>query len=330
MIRLAHPWLLLLLPFAAAFLYYLWAGRGLNRASLRFPSLRYLGLESLGEETPRRVQFILRAIVLALLVLAAVRPQFGQSYEEYSTEGVDIMLALDISQSMLAEDFEPQNRVEAAKAVMKEFVQERPADRIGLVAFARFGLLRCPLSLDHNALLDLIDQTHVGLIDDGTAIGLGIATATARLSESKGESRILILLTDGANNSGNIDPPTAARIAAAMGIKIYTVGAARAGMTRIPIQDPMFGKRYVNVQGNQLDEKALREIADITGGLYFHAEDLEGLRQIYKRIDELEKTEYEVTEFSQYNETGPWFLWFAFLVFVTERVLMQTRLRTLP
>jgi len=242
------------------------------------------------------------------------------------------MLLLDVSGSMAAEDFQPKNRLEAAKDVIKEFVEGREHDRIGLVVFARQSFTQVPLTLDYDVLLDLLDQIRLGPdmgLEDGTAIGIAIATATNRLKDSTAKSKIIVLLTDGVNNAGQIDPPTAAQIAQTLDIKIYTVGAGRPGSAPYPVQDPIFGKRYVNLP-SELDEESLRQIADTTGGLYFRATDSEALRQIYQRISEMEKTEVEVRRYTRYRELAYVFALPALGLILIEVLLANTVFRKIP
>jgi Ca-activated chloride channel family protein len=202
-------------------------------------------------------------VAIFIFILAFARPQAGQKEEEIITEGIDIMLTLDISGSMKAEDFAPQNRLGAAKEVLKEFIKSRKNDRIGMVVFSRYSFTQCPLTLDYGVLLELLDKVDIGMIEDGTAIGMAISNAVNRLRDSTVKSKIIILLTDGVNNAGKIDPMTAAKAAKALGIKIYTVGAGRPGGAMYPVEDPIFGKRYVQME-TEIDETLLKNIATET------------------------------------------------------------------
>ncbi len=242
------------------------------------------------------------ALVLALAAVA--RPQQGVSQSETETRGVDIMLAIDISPSMAAQDFRPLNRLNVAKETARDFVKQRPHDRIGLVAFAATAFTQCPLTLDHNALVDLLDALDFGLAEDGTAIGMGLATAVAGLRESKTPSKVVILLTDGQNNRGAIDPSTASDVARALGIKVYTVLVGRGGVVPVPVDDPLLGQRIEMVRMD-VDEGSLRDIAQRTGGRFFRAQDPEALAQIYSAIDRLERAPIRSIEYREYRDLGP-------------------------
>ncbi len=249
----------------------------------------------------------LRVLAFVCLVLALARPQSMSSEKEYETEGIDIVIALDISGSMQAMDFQPANRLEVAKEEAKKFIRGRQHDRIGLVVFASQSYTQCPLTLDYDILIRLVDEVEMGLIKDGTAIGLAIANSVNRLRDSTAKSKIVILITDGANNSGNIDPITATELAKSFGIKIYAIGVGKEGMVPFPVDDPLFGRRYVQAQV-EMDEPSLREIAAKTGGLYFRARDQKSLTEIYRTIDRLEKSKVKVKEYSIYDELFPRFL----------------------
>jgi Ca-activated chloride channel family protein len=334
MFRFASPFylLLLLLTPVLAFLYLRREALS-RRGTLSFPSLNLVaGLPRSPRLSWRHVLVVFRLSAIALLVFALARPQTGQAKEIVKGEGVDIMLVLDVSGSMAAEDFQPQNRLQAAKEVIQEFVKGREYDRIGLVVFARQSFAQCPLTLDYDVLLDLLDQIRLGPdmgLEDGTAIGIAIANATNRLKDSTAKSKIIVLLTDGVNNAGQIDPPTAAQMAQTLGIKIYTIGAGRPGSAPYPVQDPFFGKRYVNLP-NELDEESLRQIAKTTGGLYFRATDSQALRQIYQRISEMEKTEVEVRRYTRYRELAYLFALPALGLILIEVLLSNMVFRKIP
>jgi Ca-activated chloride channel family protein len=234
---------------------------------------------------------------------ALARPQTGADRVEVKSEGIDIVLAIDVSGSMRAEDFRPDNRLTVAKRVAQEFVAGRAGDRIGLVVFAGGAYTQCPLTLDYGVLTDLLEEVSFGH-PDGTAVGMALATAVNRLRRAQGESRVVILLTDGQNNAGEVDPVTAAEAARALGIRVYTIGAGTDGLAQVPVDDPVFGRRYVQIEAH-LDEETLQEIADLTGGKYYRATSAEALERIYQEIDALEKTEVETYEYVQYNEQGP-------------------------
>ena len=334
MFRFASPFyllLLLLIP-VLAFLY-LRREAISRRGTLSFPSLRLVvGLPHSPRLSWRHVLVVFRLLAIALLVSTLARPQTSRAKEIIQGEGIDIMLVLDVSGSMAAEDFQPKNRLEAAKEVIQEFVEGRGYDRIGLVVFASQSFIQCPLTLDYDVLLDLLDQIRLGLdmgLRDGTAIGIAIANATNRLKDSTARSKITVLLTDGVNNAGQIDPPTAAQIAQTLGIKIYTIGAGRPGSAPYPVEHPFFGKRYVN-RPNELDEESLRQIAEISGGLYFRATDSQALHQIYQRISEMEKTEVEVRRYTRYRELAYLFALPALGLILIEILLANTVFRKIP
>lgn len=287
-------------------------------SSIRFSSFQLL--EPIKSNKPnfwKRILMLARMGGLALIILAMARPQRVSAEREFEASGIDIMLALDISGSMLAEDFKPVNRMAVAKEEAKKFIQGRQSDRIGLVVFAGKSYTQVPLTLDYDILMKLIDDVEIGMIKDGTAIGLGIANAVNRLRESDGKSKIIILLTDGDNNAGNIDPITAAELAKSFNIKIYTIGVGTGGLVPFPVEDPVFGKRYVQAKVD-IDENTLKRIADITGGLYFSAKSPEMLASVYDRISKLEKSDFKIKEYSSFEELFPYFLIPGLLLIVVE------------
>ncbi len=331
MFRFAHPlWLLALvaIPLSA----FLTRRRG-RPATLQYSNL--LLVQGLPRSTRLRLRWVptaLRLAALTLLVLAIARPQTGRSLETIRGRGVDIVMALDISGSMAALDFEPQNRLGAAKQVIDEFIAQRRYDRIGLVVFAREAFSQSPPTFDYSVLrrqLAEIDLAPNLGLDDGTAIGLGLAQAASMLQDREAQSRVIILLTDGVNNAGQIDPFTAAQAAAALGIKVYTVGAARPGQVPIPVDDPFFG-RTTRLVESEIDEEILQQIADATGGLYFRAKDTRGLEQIYDQINQLERSDVEVQVFTRYRERAVWFLLPALGLILLEMLLQKTLFRSLP
>ena len=277
----------------------------------------------------RHAPMILRMIAIFIFIIAIARPQAGEREEEIITEGIDIILTLDTSSSMRAEDFKPQNRLGAAKQVIEEFIGSRKNDRIGLVVFARHSFTQCPLTLDYGVLLDLLEKIGIGMIEDGTAIGTAIANSVNRLRDSKAKSKIIILLTDGINNAGKIDPLTAAKTARALGVKIYAIGAGKPGKAPYPVDDPIFGKRYVNME-TEIDEALLDQIADETEGMYFRAKDEKGLKEIYETIGKLEKTKVETKEYANYTELAGGFLLLGFVIFLMEIILANTVFRKIP
>jgi len=328
--RFAHPhllWLLLTLPLILA---WRWKGPGARRLALTVSdSEAHAAQSGKGWARLRHLPFALRLIGLALLILALARPQFGTHSREITSEGVDIVLAIDISSSMAGEDFSPNNRLQEAKAQAHSFIRKREQDRIGLVVFARQAYTQCPLTLDHEMLGEFLSKVEMGLVEDGTAIGSAIATGANRLRESEAESRVLVLLTDGDNNAGSVDPLSAARAAAAMGVKIYTIGVGKDGQVPYPVDDPLFGRRYRYLNTN-LDEATLRQVAEVSQGRYFRAENAEALAAIYAEIDELEKTEISAVERIDYREASSLFLLPGALVLLLELLLSRTILRRQP
>jgi len=265
---------------------------------------------------PLRAVALLPWAALTIALLAIARPQEGLRQSETETRGVDIVLALDISPSMRAEDLRPRNRLFVAKATARDFIRQRPHDRIGLVAFAATSFTQCPLTLDHAVLTELLEGLDFGMAEDGTAIGMGLATAVARLKESKTPSKVVVLLTDGQNNRGAIDPLTGAELAAALGVRVHTVLVGRGGVVPVPVDDPVFGRRVEMVRMD-VDEGVLREIAGRTGGRFFRAVDTEGLAGIYAAIDRLERAPIRSIQYREFVDLGPQLLGIAAGVMVT-------------
>ncbi len=335
MLHFANPWLLLLLPLVPALGGYLWRRARTKRASA--PAVRYSDVRLVADlpiSLRARLRWLpttLRLLTLALLIVAVARPQASREREIIRGRGVDIVLAVDISGSMAALDFEPQNRLAAAKQVIREFIAERQYDRIGIVVFAREAFSQCPPTFDYDVLRRLLAEVDLAPelgLDDGTAIGMGVAQATAMLQESDAKSRVIILLTDGVNNAGEIDPLTAAQAAAALDVKVYTIGMGKPGKVPFPV-DTLFGKTTQMIE-SEIDEETLQTIADQTGALYFRATDTEGLRQIYDQINEMEKSEVEVQIFTRYKELAAWVLIPALALLLIEWLLRRTLFRTLP
>lgn len=275
----------------------------------------------------RHFPFILRLLSLALVIVVIARPQSVSSWEESETQGIDIVMALDVSGSMLAQDLLP-DRLQAARKVAAEFITDRSNDNIGLVIFAGESFTQCPLTTDHKVLLNFLNEINFGMIDDGTAIGLGLATSVNRLKDSQSQSKVVILLTDGTNNSGQIAPLTAADLARSYGIRVYTVGVGTKGMAPTPVNTP-YGIRMQNMPVD-IDEETLTEIAAMTGGQYFRAQDTEGLRQVYNEIDEMEKYLISVQNVTRRQELFlPWAL-AALALILLELLLRRTWLRSIP
>ena len=317
--------LLLLLPLTGWYIYEMHK----SDASLQLSDTRTLGKQ---RKSVRiwllHVPFVLRFAAIGLISIALARPQSSQmSSREESTEGIDIMMALDVSGTMLAEDFKP-NRLEAAKNVAIDFVKDRPNDQIGLVIFAGESYTQCPLTTDQKVLSNLIQSVEFGQIEDGTAIGLGLANAVKRMKDSETKSKVIILLTDGSNNCGDIDPITAAELAKSFGIRVYTVGVGSYGQARVPVQTP-FGTQYMTMD-NEFDEGTLERIAQSTDGQYFRAKDNNSLQDIYNQIDQLEKTKLRVREFSRsHHENFMPYLLAALLCLLLEIILRHLVLRTI-
>jgi Ca-activated chloride channel family protein len=273
-----------------------------GQGSLRFASMRVLeGLRPSWTVHFRHSLFGTGVLALALLITAFARPQKGTQASEVLTEGVDIVIALDASGSMAAEDFEPRNRFYVAKLVTGKFVEGLRHDRAGLVIFAAKTYTRCPLTLDYATLQNVLTGIELGTIEDGTAIGNALATSLNRLRGSKAKSKVIILVTDGVNNRGEIQPLDAAQIARTLAVKIYTIGVGTSGTARFPVDDPVYGKSYVDLEV-EIDEDSLKRIAALTGGLYYRATDRPSLEKIFKDIESLEKTKMQVKTYTHYNE----------------------------
>ena len=330
--QLGSPWLLALAALLP--LVWPWRRRAARTAALRFPTLAGLrALAPAGAARRRMVLAVMRLLVLVLLVVALARPQAGTAAAKVHREGVDVVLAVDVSGSMLSEDFTlgsgRASRLDAVKAVVQEFVAARPEDRIGLVLFGSRPYTQCPLTLDHGWLLQNLDRAKVGMIEDGTAIGSGLATAVNRLRASTAKSKFVVLLTDGQQNAGRITPETAAEAAAALGIKVYTVGAGTRGLAPFPNMS-CIGKGARPRVPVDIDEKTLEKVAQATHGRYFRATDTKSLHDIYAEIDRAEKTPFEAPEFLDYHELYPWLVWPALALVLVEVALGETALRKLP
>lgn len=317
-------YLLVVIPVIIA--YYIFVGR--RRASLRVSTLG-------GERMPRTLRYwlrdmpiVLRLAALAVLIVALARPVEAHSSTESSTEGIDIVLAMDISGSMLARDFEP-DRITASKHLASEFASMRVGDRISVVAFAGEAFTQCPLTSDKASVGTMLSRLRSGVVDDGTAIGNGLATAINRLRESGSKSKVVVLLTDGVNNRGQISPIMAAEIARDMGIKVYTIGVGTKGQAPMPAVD-MFGNQSYVMADVEIDEQLLRSIAKTTGGEYFRAVDNEALKQIYARIDEMEKSEVQITHYTSYEELYFGWLLLGLLLLAAEFAMERLVLNRIP
>ncbi|MDI6765700.1 MAG: VWA domain-containing protein [Bacteroidota bacterium] len=324
----ANPEYFLLLIFVPLMIFWYWKKQKQQLVELQVSTVQvYHSLPRSWRQRFRHLLFVFRVSALVLLTIALARPQSTSKGENVTTEGIDIVLVNDISGSMLAEDFRP-NRIEAAKKVALDFIDGRQTDRIGLVIFSGESFTQCPLTLDHAIVKNLLSEIKSGMIEDGTAIGMGLATAVSRLKDSKAKSRVIVLLTDGINNRGFIDPMTAAGIAQQFGIRVYTVGVGTIGMAPYPVQTP-FGTQYQNVPV-EIDEKLLQQIADQTGGKYYRATDNKKLKAIYDEIDRLEKTKIEVTQFRRHKEEFYTAAMFAGLFLLLELIFSLTIFRKIP
>lgn len=313
-------WLLLSIPLLAA--WYIWKESEFQ-GSLRVPALKSFS-SPVKKLKPglRHILVILRLLALAVLIVALARPQTSLSWQNTTTEGIDIIIASDISGSMLAEDFKP-NRLEAGKNIAIDFIKDRPGDRIGLVVFSGESFTQCPLTIDHDVLINMFSGIKFGMIEDGTAIGMGLATAVNRLKDSEAKSKVVILLTDGSNNAGSIPPLTAAEIAKHFNVRVYTVGVGTNGYAPYPVPSPYGGITYQKMPV-QIDEATLSKIASVTGGKYFRATNNEKLKAIYEQIDRMEKAKIDVTQYRKKTEVFWPFALFAAVLLLLEFILRNT------
>ena len=327
-ITFANPELLfllvLLIPVVA---WYIFRNRS-SEASIQISSINgFKGSNPSLKYYMRYVLFAFRTIAIALLIMALARPQSTKNWKDVTTEGIDIVMALDISSSMLAKDFNP-NRLEASKEIAKEFIKDRPNDRIGLVVFSGESFTQCPLTTDHSVLVNLFEEIESGMVKDGTAIGMGLATAVNRLKNSDTKSKVVILLTDGVNNMGSVAPATAAEIATTFDIRVYTIGVGSQGKAPYPVNTP-YGVRYKDMKV-EIDEEVLQQIAGETEGEYFRATDNQKLKSIYQQIDKMEKSKIEVKEYSEKSEEYLGFALVAGILLLIEIVSKSTVMRTIP
>lgn len=332
----ASPWWLLLLlglPFVARFLR---RPGGPMSGAMRYPQVFALPWRQTARTAGARLLPWLTLVALALLIVAMARPRRLQETVTVSSEGIDIVLAFDISGSMQAEDFQPTNRFTVARQVLEDFIAGTEGDRLALVVFAAQAFTQSPLTLDYSMVRQLLDQVRIGMVDEsGTAIGMAIATSAARLEKSDAKSRIIVLLTDGMNNAGAIDPITAAKAAGAIGVRIYAVGVGSEEGALVPVDDPVFGRTYArnpdgSYQRTMMDEETLRKIAELSGGKYYRAADPDALRKIYEQIRQLEKSKFETDEYRRYQELAGRFLWPALVLLTLQTVLAATWLRKVP
>ena len=313
---------LLIIPVVYS-IWYLFKRRNIN-SEILFSNLGSLNKTKTLKNRLRDLPQIFNILAICLLIIALARPQSSTNWEESTTEGIDIVLSMDISGSMLAEDLKP-NRLEASKDVAVDFISKRVNDRIGLVIFSGESFTQCPLTTDHNVLINLFKDVKSGMVEDGTAIGMGLATAVNRLKDSDAISKIIILLTDGVNNKGVVAPFTAAEIAKQFGIRVYTIGVGTEGYAPYPFQTP-FGVQYQDVEV-QIDEETLQNIATVTDGKYFRATNNSKLKEIYKDIDKLEKSKIEVTEFHKRSEEFSNFAIPALIILLFGFILEKTYLK---
>jgi Ca-activated chloride channel family protein len=326
-ITFADPNLLFILLIVPAMIIFYVIKQHKASASLHMPGLQPLEKSGVTYRNYlRHILFAIRTIAIILLIIILARPQSTDRFQNVSTEGIDIVLALDISGSMLARDFRP-DRLEASKDVATEFISGRPYDRIGLVVFSGESFTQCPLTTDHAVLINLLQEIQSGMIEDGTAIGMGLANAVNRIKDSEAISKVIILLTDGINNRGEIAPATAAGIAKTFGARVYTIGVGTQGMAPYPVQTP-FGTQYQNMPV-EIDEAILKEIAQTTGGRYFRATDNDKLIQVYNEIDKLEKSKIDVKQFTRKEEKYLIPAIITFCLLVIEMLIRSTILRKL-
>ncbi|WP_316815510.1 VWA domain-containing protein [Pedobacter nyackensis] len=312
-------WLLAVIPLMIG--WYIWRNSKLQ-GSLRMSAVKGFSSVKKSKYTSlRHYGIVLRVLAFTSLIIALARPQSAFSWQNSTTEGIDIVIATDISGSMLAEDLKP-NRLEAGKNIAIDFIKDRPEDRIGLVIFSGESFTQCPLTIDHDVLINLFSEISNGMIEDGTAIGMGLATAVNRLKESEAKSKVVILLTDGTNTTGSIPPLTAAEIAKQMKVRVYTVGVGTKGYAPYPMKTP-FGIEYQQVPVT-IDEKVLTEIAKTTGGQYFRATNNAKLKQIYQQIDQLEKAKVAVTQYNKKTERFLPFVLIAMVLLLLEFLLRNT------
>ena len=337
----AHPWLLLLLLALPLLAYF--RGKSGPAAALTFSSTS--ALRSLGKTSAARAGKFLRSLFLlgfALLVIAMARPQLGKSLTQVEASGIDIMLVLDVSQSMLTKDFsvggDQATRLEAIREVTRQFIEGRPNDRIGIIAFAGHPYVISPMTLDHDWLLQNLERVRTGMVEDGTAIGLGLASAANRLKDKASKSRVIVLLTDGENNAGRIPPATAAEAVKALKIRFYAIGAGINGIAPAPVFNPRTGKPFTDILGNimyqnqrvQFNETGLREVAKIAEGQFFRATDTKSLEQIFRDIDKMETTTVAVKKYQQYRDLFPACIMAGCGLLVAQILLSQTIWKKLP
>lgn len=328
----AHPWLLLLLLLVPLLAWL--KGRAGRPGTFLYSSVGLVrGIVGLTRGSVGTALLRLRWLALSLLLLALARPQLGEGDTVVRASGIDIVVALDLSGSMAAEDFElkgqPVNRLVIAKDVLRQFIAKRPSDRLGLVAFAGRAYIASPLTLDHDFLLQNLERLELNTLEDGTAIGSAIATASNRLRDLQAKTKLVVLMTDGQNNAGKVPPVTAAEAAQALGVRLYTIGVGTKGVARVPYVN-VFGQKSYMEQAVDIDEEMLTKVAQMTGGKYYRALNTAGLRKVYDEIDQLEKTDIEVKKYQRYVDLFPWFLMAGLVILLLEAILNNTVWRRLP
>lgn len=328
-IHFLNPELLLLLLVIPAVGYYYFRRYRRYHPTLRMPTLEPIRGVPSWKGRLRAALPVFRALCFASLVIALARPQLNMKEEEIKADGIDIMLVMDLSSSMLAQDFQP-DRLEVSKRVAADFVEKRPYDRIGLVVFAGEAFTQCPLTTDHRIIKDFLAGLECGLLEDGTAIGMGLATGVNRMKDSKAKSKIVILLTDGVNNAGYIKPITAAEIAREFTVKIYTIGVGTAGDALTPVSRRSDGRYIFGLARVEIDEALMKQIAEMTGGQYYRATTEQALEEIYNQIDKLEKTEIDVTSLKRSSEEFYYFALAGLIFLLLEVFLRYSVLRTIP
>jgi Ca-activated chloride channel family protein len=331
-VRWLTPWAFSLFVFIALLLF--WRSlMGSGKGTLQFSSLRIF--QNMGPGLRARLHPLVgffKWLGLSLIVMALARPQEANTKVNRNVEGIDIVFSLDVSDSMNIEDMEPENRLEAAKDVIRKFIKGRGSDRLGLVIFAAEAYTRCPLTLDYPVLLDSVDSVTADSLKQGTAIGTGLATAVARMKDSTAKSRVIVLMTDGENNSGAIDPETALEMAKGFGIKVYTIGVGHSGVSQLPVYTESFGRRIKTYQPitSRVNEDLLKQIATETGGKFYRAEGTDTLRTVFKEIDRLEKSKVSVSQYTRYNELFWQWALTAFVLYALHFILGRTWLRRMP
>jgi len=326
-LHFASPWWFLALLVVPLLVYWQYYGKKISDSTLMMSNLNGIGISKGWKEKVYPYLPVLKIISIVLFIIALARPQLSLKEEKVKAEGIDIMMVIDLSSSMLSKDFDP-DRLEVSKLVAKEFVEKRVHDRIGLVVFSGESFTQCPLTTDHNILLDFLGSLEVGMLQDGTAIGMGLATAVNRLKDSDAKSKIIILLTDGVNNAGYINPSTAAEIAREYDVKVYTIAVGTMGQALSPINRRSDGQYMYAMAKVEIDVALLESIAKMTDGKYFRAVDRASLENIYAEIDRLEKTEIEVNVFKRYKDEFRFFLYIGIFMFLMWWVLTQTVFRT--